>query len=124
METFLTTIVGTELTSPERKSGSYVLKSYNDLLCMRFIQEYEFHNLEKFLPKYFRHIEEPTLLVRIFGAFEIFRNSRSEYVVVMENMFFGIEQWEIYDFKGTAHRRFSKPPQIAMDVNFLLDRNS
>ncbi len=64
------------------------------------------------------------MLANLYGAYEISRNSKSEYVVVMENVFFGIDVWETYDLKGTRWRRFAKPPAAAMDVNFLLDRNS
>jgi hypothetical protein len=91
---------------------------------MRFVREKEFQSLCKMLPKYFKHIEEPTLLSRIYGAYEITKNSKTEYVVIIENVFFGMEQWEIYDMKGTRLRRYSKPPYLSMDVNYLLDRNS
>ena len=62
--------------------------------------------------------------MQIYGAYEIVKNYRVEFVIVMQNMFFGMDQWEIYDFKGMMCRRFSRPPQIPMDMNFVLDRNS
>jgi hypothetical protein len=88
------------------------------------MQEKEFECLWKMLPKYFKHIEEPTLLSRIYGAYEVTKNSKTEYLVIMENVFFGMEQWEVYDLKGTRWRRYSKPPYLCMDINYLLDRNS
>ena len=42
----------------------------------------------------------------------------------MQNLFFGMNNWQIYDFKGSRTKRFSKPPVIPLDINFLLDRNS
>lgn len=47
-----------------------------------------------------------------------------EYFIVMENLFFGMNHWHIYDFKGSKNRRFSKPPVVPLDLNYLLDRNS
>jgi hypothetical protein len=35
-----------------------------------------------------------------------------------------MSHWHIYDFKGSKNRRFSKPPTIPLDLNYLLDRNS
>lgn len=35
-----------------------------------------------------------------------------------------MRQWHLYDFKGSVTKRFSKPPVIPLDVNFLVDRNS
>ena len=35
-----------------------------------------------------------------------------------------MNNWQIYDFKGSRNRRFSKPPIIPLDLNYLLDRNS
>lgn len=35
-----------------------------------------------------------------------------------------MREWHLYDFKGSVTKRFSKPPVIPLDVNFLVDRNS
>lgn len=35
-----------------------------------------------------------------------------------------MKEWYLYDFKGSVTRRFSRPPVIPLDVNFLIDRNS
>ena len=42
----------------------------------------------------------------------------------MENLFYGMKDWYLYDFKGSITKRFSKPPVIPLDINFLIDRNS
>jgi hypothetical protein len=47
-----------------------------------------------------------------------------DYYIVMENLFFGMKEWHLYDFKGSVTKRFSKPPVIPLDVNFLIDRFS
>lgn len=81
---------------------------------------------KKFLPKYFTHLHEGSVLTPIYGAFIIERkgNLSTDYYVVMENLFFGMKEWHLYDFKGSVTRRFSKPPVIPLDVNFLIDRHS
>lgn len=52
------------------------------------------------------------------------KGPKSEYYIVMENLFFGMNNWQIYDFKGSRIKRYSKPPVIPLDINYLLDRNS
>ena len=42
----------------------------------------------------------------------------------MENLFFGMKEWYLYDFKGSVTKRFSRPPTIPLDINYLIDRNS
>ena len=79
---------------------------------------------KKFLPEYFTHLHEGSLLVPIYGAYIITKNSSISYYIVMENLFFGMKDWYIYDFKGSVTRRFSKPPVIPLDINYLIDRNS
>ena len=61
----------------------------------------------------------------VYGAFMITKNSgTTEYFIVMENLFFGMKEWYLYDFKGSVTKRFSKPPTIPLDINYLIDRNS
>jgi hypothetical protein len=76
------------------------------------------------LPEYFTHLHSGSLLVPIYGAYIVTKNSTSDYFIVMENLFFGMKNWYIYDFKGSVTRRFSKWPVVPLDVNFLIDRNS
>lgn len=78
----------------------------------------------KSLSKYFSHLHEGSILTPIYGAFMISRNMSTDYYIVMENLFFGMREWHLYDFKGSVTRRFSKPPVIPLDVNFLIDRMS
>ena len=35
-----------------------------------------------------------------------------------------MSNWQIYDFKGSKTKRFSKPPVIPLDINYIIDRNS
>ena len=35
-----------------------------------------------------------------------------------------MKEWYLYDFKGSVTKRFSKPPTIPLDINYLIDRNS
>ena len=71
------------------------------------------------------------MLTPIYGAFVIERSTNiiertlnPDYYIVMENLFFGMKEWHLYDFKGSVTKRFSKPPVIPLDVNFLIDRFS
>lgn len=79
---------------------------------------------KKFLPEYFSHLHSGSLLVPIYGAYIVTKNSTSNYYIVMKNLFFGMKDWYLYDMKGSVTRRFSKWPTVPLDVNFLIDRNS
>lgn len=79
---------------------------------------------KKSLSRYFTHLQGGSILTPIYGAFIINKNMSSEYYIVMQNLFFGMKQWHLYDFKGSVTRRFSKPPVIPLDINFLIDRQS
>jgi hypothetical protein len=100
------------------------MRAFNDLIVIKKIPKTEFLTFKKFLPKYFNHLHEGSILNPIYGAFTITRNLTTDYYVVMENLFFGMKEWYIYDFKGSVTRRFSKPPVIPLDINFLIDRSS
>ena len=78
----------------------------------------------KMVKNYFTHLHNGSLLTPIYGAFIVTRNNNQEYFLVMENLFFGMKDWYLYDFKGSVTKRFSKPPTIPLDVNMLIDRNS
>lgn len=106
------------------KSGSPFMRSFNDLLVIKKIQQKEFLAFKKLLPQYFTHLHEGSLLVPIYGAFTLTKNSNLEHYIIMQNLFFGMKDWYLYDFKGSVTRRFSKPPVIPLDINFLIDRNS
>jgi 1-phosphatidylinositol-4-phosphate 5-kinase/1-phosphatidylinositol-3-phosphate 5-kinase len=81
--------------------------------------------LKKILPKYTSLMcDENSLLVPIFGAFIITKNSKPDYYIVMQNIFFGMSNWYLYDIKGSITKRFTKFPIIPLDANFMLDRNS
>lgn len=100
------------------------MRSFNDLIVIKRVNVKEFTAFKKFLPKYFSHLKEGSLLVPIYGAFIVTRNSSTDYYIAMENLFFGMKNWYLYDFKGSVTRRFSKWPVVPLDVNFLIDRNS
>lgn len=70
LELFIPTIAGSEswITSGG-KSGSPFMRSHNDLVVVKKIQEREFSALRKLLPKYFLHLAEGSLLTPIYGAF-------------------------------------------------------
>jgi 1-phosphatidylinositol-3-phosphate 5-kinase len=106
------------------KSGSAFMRSFNDLLVIKKVNIKEFTTFRKFLPKYFTHLHDGSLLVPIYGAYIVTKNSAVDYYIVMQNLFFGMKNWYLYDFKGSVTRRFSKWPVIPLDVNFLIDRNS
>lgn len=101
------------------------MRSFNDLLVIKKVNVKEFTAFRKFLPKYFSHIHEGSLLVPIYGAFVVTKNSgNSDYFIAMQNLFFGMKNWYLYDFKGSVTKRFSRLPIVPLDVNFLIDRNS
>jgi hypothetical protein len=91
------------------KSGASFMRSFN----------------KKFLPEYFTHLHEGSLLTPVYGVFTVTKNNaNTEYYIVMKNLFFGMKEWYLYDFKGSVTKRFSRPPTIPLDINYLIDRNS
>lgn len=125
IDLFISSIAGAEAwLATGGKSGSAFMRSYNDLLVIKKIKKDEFMTFRKFLPKYFTHLHEGSLLNPIYGAFIIDRGMVSDYYIVMENLFFGMKDWHLYDFKGSVTRRFSRPPVIPLDINFIIDRFS
>ena len=76
------------------------------------------------MPEYFSHLHKGSLLTPIYGAYIVGRGGNLEYFIVMENLFFGMKHWYLYDFKGSVTKRFSQQPTIPLDINFLIDRNS
>jgi hypothetical protein len=59
------------------------MRSHNDLVVVKRIQEREFLGFRKMLPAYFIHLEEGSLLTPILGAYEVLKGSRIEYFIVM-----------------------------------------
>lgn len=100
------------------------MRAHNDLVIVKKITEKEFYCLKKILPQYLQHLQNGSLLTPIFGSYEVTRGPKTEYFIVMQNLFFGMSNWQIYDFKGSKTKRFSKPPVIPLDINYIIDRNS
>lgn len=125
LDLFIESVTGAESwLASGGKSGSPFMRSFNDLIVIKKVTLKEFMAFKKFLPKYFTHLHEGSLLVPIYGAYIVSRNSNFDYYIAMENLFFGMKDWYLYDFKGSVTKRFSKPPVIPLDINFLIDRNS
>lgn len=59
------------------------MRSFNDLLVIKRVNVKEFTAFKKFLPKYFTHLREGSLLVPIYGAYIVTRNNSNEYFIVM-----------------------------------------
>lgn len=59
------------------------MRSFNDLLVIKKISKGEFMTFKKFLPEYFTHLHEGSLLTPIYGAFTIIKNGSPDYYVVM-----------------------------------------
>lgn len=66
------------------------MRSHNELVVIKRINDKEFHTLKRILQTYFMHLKEGSLLTPILGAFEVIRSNRLEYYIVMENLFFGM----------------------------------
>jgi hypothetical protein len=57
MESYINSIIGTDVAcTMDNKQGNYCLKSFNDVICMKFVSEKEFQSIIKFLPQYFEHV--------------------------------------------------------------------
>jgi hypothetical protein len=59
------------------------MRSFNDLLVIKKIPKGEFVTFKKFLPEYFTHLHEGSILAPIYGAYTVTKNLTTEYYVVM-----------------------------------------
>ena len=73
--------------------------------------------------------ETESIMTKIFGLFEVSINNTTYYYMVMENLFYGLnnENLKIFDLKGSETNRFvknSKNGQTLLDTNYKLERNN
>ncbi len=88
---------------------------------------------KKFAMDYFRHMwrnhfeQKPALLAKIYGMYEIKMNHKVNYLIVQENLFFGIPKSpdrKVYDLKGSETNRLKTTGEVLLDTNFIIDRNA
>jgi hypothetical protein len=98
------------------QSGSFFLVSSCGKFFVKSIRKQEWHTLKKVLPSYFRHLQAnpKSLLNRFYGFYELrfWKNTKlkqSIYFVVMNNLFFDVNQIvfpdRVFDLKGSTYKR-------------------
>ena len=116
------------------KTGASFTKTYDQRFVFKEIEKKEFSMLLDFLPSYFEYIWSAynsgtnSLLIKIFGVYEIVTEKRSIYLFAMENLFFGMTpNVKVYDLKGSQLNRFTVKEegkrQTLLDTNYKIDRN-
>lgn len=83
-------------------------KAENDLLVVKVINEKEFDQFLKFALDYINYLKSSkkvgrdTLLAKIFGIYEVTVKGKIYKCVVMQNIFFGLQNIDkVYDLKGS-----------------------
>ncbi|KRX10436.1 Zinc finger, FYVE/PHD-type [Pseudocohnilembus persalinus] len=117
------------------KQNADFFKSADDLIITKVINQAEFKHFKKIALSYFHHMyihrfeSKPSLLAKIYGMLHVKIQNRDLYMVIMENLFFGIPAKEpyisVYDLKGSETNRFLKSvSSTLLDTNYKIDRNS
>lgn len=86
---------------------------------------------DEFAPKYFKYMydviyeKKPSVLNKIYGMFELQHPKGKQYIIAMENLFYGLQDdILVYDLKGSEAKRWNrKNGKTLLDTNFLIDRN-
>ncbi|CAD8164994.1 unnamed protein product [Paramecium octaurelia] len=113
------------------KSGSTFYKSADNLFIFKAVKESEFSMFESFAPKYFEHLysnisnQRPSVLNKIYGMFTIKNSRGTQYLIAMENLFWGLDgELTVYDLKGSEAKRWNrKNLKTLLDTNYIIDRN-
>ncbi|MCQ2817737.1 MAG: 1-phosphatidylinositol 3-phosphate 5-kinase, partial [archaeon] len=105
----------------------YVLKCISKLEFKMFLESGSsyFHSINK----YFFH-QMCSALAKVIGAFKVKNGKKKTYCVIMENLFYDIENKDsvltTYDLKGSKINRYVKnrtPRTVLLDTNFLENFN-
>ena len=116
------------------KTGANFFKTNDQRFVFKEIKKKEFTMLLEFLETYLKYIWESctahqsSLLMKIYGVYEILDEKRSRYFIAMENLFFGMGTTiKVYDLKGSELNRYVQKKEDAkatlLDTNYKLDRN-
>ncbi len=73
--------------------------------------------------------KKDSLLAKIYGIYEISMRGKEYHCVVMQNLFFGIENiTKVYDLKGSEVNRLTMPESeksyTGQDTNFKIDKDN
>ncbi len=73
--------------------------------------------------------KKDSLLAKIYGIYEISMRGKEYHCVVMQNLFFGIENiTKVYDLKGSEVNRLTMPETeksyTGQDTNFKIDKDN
>mmetsp|Transcript_26625 Transcript_26625/g.68222 ORF Transcript_26625/g.68222 Transcript_26625/m.68222 type:complete len:509 (+) Transcript_26625:32-1558(+) len=103
------------------KSGSIFLRSHDNHLVLKTIEEHEFEVLRQILPHMLLYLEHHrnSLLCRFLGAYALTIGNTTLRFVVMANCL-PRKADQIYDLKGTTEDRYVDPASggVLKDLNF------
>lgn len=117
------------------KSKARFIKSYDELYIIKQLQKNEFFMISNYAKSFFGYMwkilirETESIMTKIFGLYEVSINNTTYYYMVMENLFYGLnnENLTIFDLKGSETNRFvkkTKNGQTLLDTNYKLERNN
>lgn len=111
------------------KSRASFSKTQDDQFILKHINKVELDGLLEFAPQYFAyfakvmHKQVPTALAKIFGVYTTqIKNQSQNFIVVMENLFYGKNIVRKFDLKGSLRSRradTSVPDEVLLDQNLL-----
>jgi len=117
------------------KTGAGFIKTYDQRFVFKELDKKEFTMLLEFVRNYFEYLwrssstdKQMSLLMKIYGAYEIHDEKKTRYFIAMENLFFGMgPNVRVYDLKGSEVNRYITKKEdektTLLDTNFKVDRN-
>jgi len=116
------------------KTGATFIKTNDQRFTFKEIKKKEFTMLLEFLEIYLKYIwesctsQQHSLLMKIYGVYEIQDEKKSRYFISMENLLFGMgTNIKVYDLKGSELNRYVQKKEdeklTLFDTNYKVDRN-
>jgi 1-phosphatidylinositol-3-phosphate 5-kinase len=108
------------------KSQACFFRTLDNQFLVKTLSPGEMSFLGSFLPKYFTHmlLQPETHFIKILGACTV--TVESEHInythrcLVMENLTFGLGEFETYDLKGSLRNRWLESSNVKLDANYRL----
>lgn len=134
LKAFINSLSGTSFNI----SSIPVLTSYNEYFLFKLVKMKEFQSFLATIHDYFafhlqnKALKKPSLIAKVFGAFQINLQGKSFYYLCMENLLFGVKtsgnpiEMRVYDLKGTEKDRYiikDRLNRVRLDNNFKIERN-
>ncbi|KDO27789.1 hypothetical protein SPRG_07388 [Saprolegnia parasitica CBS 223.65] len=109
------------------KSGASFFRTQDKRFVIKYISQTELQCFLASAVAYCEHIARvyydgiPSVLSKIVGVYSVTKAKWTEHIVVMENIFGGVDVSPVYDLKGTTRNRYAPASSsVLLDGNLLV----